>query len=547
MANETAATYVPLGREGTGYATILQNTVLPSLQNEQRRADRLYQMEELAKQAAAKAAAKKAEEDAKFAVPYVKVGPAGYYQPEVERLRGKLLQDAQQKFASGKYTQGEKINEINNVQGTLDAVVNEGAFQSQRLKDLLPDLQKAGFSGANERSLAQYMNSQYNKPEFFNTDHPTGYVEFLKSRPNDNVSPRVIGETLSKQFQPLKMSVQGKNRTTETFEFSPMFEAEKVYDPLLKANVIKAERPNIPAIQKALKGNKAMLEAADSWVDNRTAEYIADDKTIPKDQAYDKALNDFWTEATKGLSKSTYDYNVPAPTGSGSGKKPTGPVKKEGPVNIGFTYIPLYSDAYLPKTKDGASLSRQDYADWTEEQKKALTQEGQLDLGIGKTIYHPKPQTAGSNKRVILLSNNADAVAQKLVEPSKKGGYTLKTSFQYQASTPVSVRVFKKDTGFPLGSANPKYTYETLTPITDDTYERMTPAQRDEYTTVVKGQLISPMGGVPEETEEGVPKYGTSKVASTQVVVLDESAEDIRAADKEPTGTKKKGFKFKHN
>jgi hypothetical protein len=547
MANETAATYVPLGREGTGYATILQNTVLPSLQNEQRRADRLYQMEELAKQAAAKAAQKKAEEDAKFAVPYVKVGPAGYYQPEVERLRGQLLKETQQKFARGNYTQGDKINEINNVQGTLDAVVNEGAFQSQRLKDLLPDLQKAGFSGANERSLAQYMTSQYNKPEFFNTDHPTGYVQFLKSRPNDNVSPRVIGETLSKQFQPTKMSVQGKNRTTETFEFSPMFEAEKVYDPLLKANVIKAERPNIPAIQEALKGNKAMLEAADSWVDTRTAEYIAQNPTVPKDQAYDQALNDFWTEATKGLSKSTYDYNVPAPTGSGSGKKQTGPVKKSGPVNLSFTYIPLYSDTYLPKKEKGGVFTRQEYSDWTEEQKKALTQEGQLDLGVGTTIYHPKPQTAGSNKRVILLSNNADAVAQKLVEPSKKGGYTLKTSFQYQASTPVSVRVFKKDTGFPLGSANPKYTYETLTPITDDTYEKMTPAQRDEYTTVVKGELISPMGGVPEETEEGVPKYGTSKVASTQVVVLDESAEDIRAADKEPTGTKKKGFKFKHN
>ena len=63
MANETAATYVPLGREGTGYATILQNTILPSLQNEQRRADRLYQMEELAKQAAAKEAARDPNRD----------------------------------------------------------------------------------------------------------------------------------------------------------------------------------------------------------------------------------------------------------------------------------------------------------------------------------------------------------------------------------------------------------------------------------------------------------------------------------------------------
>jgi hypothetical protein len=547
MANETAGMYVPLGREGTGYATILENKLLPSLLNEQKRADRLWQMEQVAQAEARKAAAKKAEEESKFALPYVKAGPAGYYQPEVERVRKQLLMDAQNKFARGGYTQGQKIDEMNQIQGTIDAITNEGAFQSNKLKDVVPDLQKAGFVGANERSLNQYMNSQYGGNKFFDKDHLTGYVEFLKSKPYDNVSPRVIGETLSKQFAPLKMSVQGKNRTTETFEYSPMFKAVETYDPLLKAKVIKAEEPNIPAITKALEGNPAMLEAAGTWIDNKAAEYVRTNPSLTPDKAHEAALGEFWKEATQGLSKSTYDYNIPAPKGAGRTKKMPA-IQERGPVEVSFTYVPNYADQYVPKDKNKRSLPK---ADWDEKTMDALKQQGNLNIGQGTTTYFEKPQTASANKRVILLSNNVDAVREGIVEPDKRGGYTLKTSFAYNAATPIELRVFKENTGFPLGSANPKYTYEKLTPITDDTYEKMTPEQRAKYVTTVKGHLISPAGGVPGETEEGTPKYTPSKVASTQVVVLDESAEDIRSAISRALGggksSGKKPFKFKNN
>lgn len=545
MANETAATYVPLGREGTGYATILQNNILPALQNEQRRADRLYQMEELAKQAAAKAAAKQAEEDAKFALPYVKAGPAGYYQPEVDRLRTQLLQEAKQKFVGNRYTKGEQIDEMNNVQGTLDAVVNEGAFQSQKLKDLVPDLQKSGFVGANERSLAQYMGTQYGKPDFFDTDHTTGYVSFLKTQPKQNVSPREIGQAMSKQFQPVRRSVQNNKRETETFEYLPMFEAEEYVDPLLNAKVIKAEKPNIPLLEKVLKANPAMLEAAGAWVDSEAKDYMDADKTLTADVAREKALDQFWLQATPGLGKTTYDYNLPPVVRpSGAGKKP--PVEVEqGPVDISFTYVPNYTPKFAPKV---GNVSKP-YINWTPEEKEALTQQGQLNLGLGDTYYFEKPQTAGSNKQVILLSNNKNAIDEELVEKSKRGGYMLKTGFAYNATTPVTVRVFKEDTNFPL-TGETKYTYDKYTPVTDDTYEKMTPEQRDKYIINVKGHLISPMGGVPEETSAGVPKYSPSKVSSTQVVVLDESAEDIRSAmtrANKKVKAKKKPFTFKNN
>lgn len=536
MANETAATYVPLGREGTGYATILQNNILPSLQNEQRRADRLYQMEEVAKAAAAKAAQKKAEDEAKFALPYVKAGPAGYWQPEVDRLRSRLLAEAKPIFTNPNIPQGQRINAINDIQAQVDATVNEGAFRSQRMKDLLPDLQKSGFAGANERSLAQYYASRYGNPDFFNQNDEAGYVQFLKSNPENNVSPRIIGETLSKQFQPVKLSVQGKNRTTETFEYSPMFEAEKVYDPLLKANVIKAVKPNIPDIQKALQGNPAMLEAADSWIDKKTEGYMKANPQLQRDAAYNQALTDFWGEATKGLAKSTYDYNIPAPTGKGSGSgKPQPVVKELAPVAVSFTNVPNYDPSVAPKYDDNAAEplrgNPKPYSAWTDQEKEALTQQGGLDLGMGLTHYFEKPQVASSNKEVILLSNNKDAIDAGLVSKSKKGGYTLKTGFSYQATTPITVRVFKEDTPFPFNGPT-KYTIDKYTPVTDDTYLNMSREQKDKYTTTVKGHLISPMGGVPEETEAGVLKYSPSKVASTQVVVLDESAEDIRAAMK---------------
>jgi hypothetical protein len=549
MANETAATYVPLGREGTGYATILQNTILPSLQNEQRRADRLYQMEELAKQAAAKAAAKQAEEDAKFSLPYVKAGPAGYYQPEVDRLRTKLLQDAKQKFVGNRYTKGEQIDEMNNVQGTLDAVVNEGAFQSQKLKDLIPDLQKSGFVGANERSLAQYMNTQYGKPNFFNTDHTTGYVSFLKTQPKQNVSPREIGQAMSKQFQPVRRSVQNNKRETETFEYSPMFEAEEYVDPLLNATVIKAEKPNIPELEKVLKGNPAMLEAAGAWVENEAKDYMDADKTLTADIAREKALGQFWSQATTGLSKTAYDYNrPPVVRPSGAGKKAEAMVEEAGPVDVQFTNVPDYDPSVAPKNDNNQPKS---YVNWSDDDKKAFIQQGKLHLGQSKTKYFEKPQTAGANKHVILLSNNKDAEEEGLVERNKKGGgYTLKTSFEYKAATPVKVRVFKQDTNFPINGPT-KYTVPALTPVDDDVFDNMSVADRQRYITDASGYLISPEGGVPEYTPEGVPKYGQSKVASTQIIVLDDSAEDIRAAiarnSKKGTAPKQKPFTFKNN
>ena len=399
--------------------------------------------------------------------------------------------------------------------------------------------------GANERSLAQYMNTQYGKPNFFDTDHTTGYVSFLKNQPKQNVSPRVIGEAISKQLQPVRRSVQNSKRETETFEYSPMFEAEEVVDPLLNAKVIKAEKPNIPEIQKALVGNPAMLEAAESWIKSEAADYMNADKTLTADIAQEKALGEFWSQATRGLSRTAYDYNVPPLVRpSGAGKKP--PVEVEqGPVDISFTYVPNYTMKFSPK----AGNVSKPYINWTPEEKEALTQQGQLNLGLGDTYYFEKPQTAGSNKQVILLSNNKNAIDEELVEKSKRGGYMLKTGFAYNATTPVTVRVFKEDTNFPL-TGETKYTYDKYTPVTDDTYEKMTPEQRDKYIINVKGHLISPMGGVPEETSAGVPKYSPSKVSSTQVVVLDESAEDIRSAmtrANKKVKTKKKPFTFTKN
>jgi hypothetical protein len=548
MANETAATYVPLGREGTGYATILQNTILPSLQNEQRRADRLYQMEELAKQAAAKAAAKKAEEDAKFALPYVKAGPAGYYQPEVDSFRNNLLEETKKDFARNNYTQGQQIEKINNVQAAVDARVNEGAFQSQKLKDLVPDLQKSGFVGANERSLAQYMGTQYGKPDFFNTDHTTGYVSFLKTQPKQNVSPREIGQVISKQFQPVRRSVQNNKRETETFEYLPMFEAEEYVDPLLNAKVIKAEKPNIPLLEKVLKANPAMLEAAGAWVDSEAKDYMDADKTLTADVAREKALDQFWLQATPGLGKTTYDYNLPPVVRpSGAGKKTEAMVEETGPVNVQFTNVPDYDPSFAP----AANGKTKSYTNWTDEEKKALIQQGKLHLGQSKTKYFDKPQTAGANKHVILLSNNKDAEDEGLVERNKKGGgYTLKTSFEYKAATPVKVRVFKEDTKFTINGKT-KYTVPALTPVDDDVFDNMSVADRQRYITDASGYLISPEGGVPEYTPEGVPKYGQSKVASTQIIVLDDSAEDIRAAiarnTKKGSAAKQKPFTFKNN
>jgi hypothetical protein len=57
-----------------------------------------------------------------------------------------------------------------------------------------------------------------------------------------------------------------------------------------------------------------------------------------------------------------------------------------------------------------------------------------------------------------IILDDIKITLKELVEKSKRGGYMLKTGFAYNATTPVTVRVFKEDTNFPL-TGETKYTY----------------------------------------------------------------------------------------
>jgi len=422
-------------------------------------------------------------------------------------------------------------------------MAGEAAFldeQEAKVKAATEDLRKQGYVVDPDKILYPHLNEK----NYLNPNLVNDYVGMVKSDPN-TFNFAEVGKQAEGIAGKVKRAVTQPNGSTKKEDF-PVFIRPLKNNPYVREISVKDAVPVLlqtPAGREQLPilvGTELQAMNVNPAIANKRLEDLSDIEKGALRAAQTKAVSKYFQG--RGDVSVVEDFSVD----KSSGREPKNPpvVREKGPVDINFTFVPNYGDA-TPKDDKGRKYS---YADWTPKQKNALTQQGELHLGMGDTHYFEKPQKAGSNKRVILLSNNQDAIDEGLVEKNKLGGYNLKTSFNYNATTPITVRVFKTDTKFPFNGPT-KYTIDALTPITDDTYEKMTPAEREKYVTNVKGHLISPSGGVPEETEDGV-KYNQSKVAQTQVVVLDESAEDIRSAMTRGTKQKpssQKSFKFKHN
>lgn len=262
MANETAATYVPLGREGTGYATILQNTILPSLQNEQRRADRLYQMEELAKQAAAKAAAKQAEEDQKYA-PQFEAITGGYLAPIAKALNEKRIKEGLSVMGTNAPLNEKQslVNEINRRAKEDQGIVNfVDKSTEEEVKNLSP------YYNIGRRDIGQYFESvPIDEGSLYKTNHVNEFAQKVRRDP-EKFKWREVGNNLFKTVGQDDVSYTNAKGENVTMKRDKLFIPVEEKDPLTN-QMVQGKKLDGDVAMQVIQGDREVLNALTNYVD----------------------------------------------------------------------------------------------------------------------------------------------------------------------------------------------------------------------------------------------------------------------------------------
>ena len=262
MANETAATYVPLGREGTGYATILQNNILPALQNEQRRADRLYQMEELAKQAAAKAAAKQAEEDQKYA-PQFEAITGGYLAPIAKALNEKRIKQGLDVMRTNAPLNEKQslVNEINRQAKEDQGIVNfVDKSTEEEVKNLSP------YYNIGRRDIGQYFESvPVEEGSLYKTNHVNEFAQKVRRDP-EKFKWREVGNNLFKTVGQDDVSYTDARGENVTIKRDKLFIPVQEIDPITNKTVPSKKLDGEVAMQ-VIQGDREVLNALTNYVD----------------------------------------------------------------------------------------------------------------------------------------------------------------------------------------------------------------------------------------------------------------------------------------
>lgn len=446
MANETAATYVPLGREGTGYATILQNTILPALQNEQRRADRLYQMEELAKQAAAKAAAKKAEEDARYVAPSFEIAKGDYWNPYIKQQEQNLMAETLDKIKNAR-TIGEKGEATNAFNRAMQQINYEGEIDSQKTKAFIPKLQEMGLN-VDEKKAAQFYATASQDPNFRGINKQDAFFKWVVTDPN-NVNTQYIGQKLQEKIPPNSLTYRNAKGVKEAITISPIYKTKKVYNPDLKANVITAEEVDFDKANALLDSNPVYREVVMAKVNPISLAIMKKDPTMPQVQAEREAKKLVFEEMfPKENAKVVYDYEEALPPKPGVPKKPIFKTSKGGKSSFIITV----------KDNNGKVVTSTQNGTWTDPD--------------AVNIQFEKDQVANAGTRAFILSDPTAAKAAGLVEENKQGGYTINQGFNYRLASKKKMPYWAEDVVFTRGG-KPVYSVIKDTPIDDVTYQQI--------------------------------------------------------------------------
>jgi len=444
MAQETA---------GTIGIPVLKNELLPYLTDYAKRSERAELYKQKAQQRAAELAAKKAAEVDKYIPPPFETAKGGYWQPAIKQRMDAEQKAALQRIASAT-TQAEKARAAQDYSAIMQELNYGGELETQKQKENLKALGESGYV-ADENALSQYYREQAaTNPNFFETNHITGFRNWLERNPEKNINPAAIGTALLKQFKPQNIEVTNRNRETERFEYNPLFTPERKYDNVAKAEVISADKVNPDAAFKALQSNPNLLNAAEKYIQNEAQKIKA--PGMSDTEAYTLATDKFFGEALQqGRGGQKYDYSLQF-KGAG-GKKPS-----RAPSVGKTTSAP--STVLIKTYKTTKSKKDADYPEFSTQQVKIGS-----DKDTGYTFK--RDYTLDKNKSVVLLQPD-EGLEDILYRNPNNGRYVLKQNIKFNNAVERIVNTLDEDYISQKGTKNEQL-LKAGTPVSDDFYNAL--------------------------------------------------------------------------
>ena len=350
MAQETA---------GTIGIPVLKNEVLPYLTDYAKRQERAQLYKQKAEQRAAELAAKKAGEMDKYVAPALATAEGGYWNPWINKQMKVEAEAAKEKIKAARTPAegGAAAEEFNR---KYKAYNYSGDQETQRQRENIKSLRDTGYN-VDENALAQYYGEQAEtNPNFSGTNHIVNFKEWVKARPEKYINPAVVGTNLLKQYEPVSVGIKTKEGKDESFTYNPLFEPERVKDPLTGANIFRAQKPNLIKFEEALKGNENLREAAEAYIQPIANRVKAANPGMSSTEAYTLGLEEFLNKSLpQGRAKETYDYSEFKPR-TGDGSKP--PMDYKYKMGETEASVPTYSpDGKIKKAQNFKIGQSSDY------------------------------------------------------------------------------------------------------------------------------------------------------------------------------------------
>lgn len=504
----TAGNLVPLGREGTGAATVLSPNVLPLIQqfrNEQIKQKQLeatkqYQREQLALKAAQQQKEKEFIPEA-FAAP-----ESGYFTPLVEQQQKQVIDSYKEWLkANPNASMADKTMAFQDANRKVQGLNSYNKFQTEQLQKTLPELQK--YYNTNESDAFRYVTSRPGLSEAPVVE----FQETIRSNP-DRFRWRDVGANLFKPLGNNKYSYTDNLGRTVEVDKNQLFETEEVEDPIVgvkvpvsKLNYSKAAAVAFadPEVRNALGRNaeKALQ------IINSDPQYA----NATKEQKEDLAVKDGLDKLFEGMGGVAYKRDIQTEIDKAAQK-----AKGEKLAEVEKFIVPI-TESFVIKDVNGRNV-----------------QNAVVNLGNARVVTLQKPIPVQAGATGTILSGNEktlETLAKKgYITPLSDGTYRLNFGFNVNsAKRPISAYMSAKP--FPINHATGKRMIPANTLLSPGQVKYFMGKGRTDMIRKVDDYIVSPETfRVNSEDEELIGP----QIRSLKIMIPATRVPEIKAADKEP-------------
>jgi len=346
-AGDTAGMLVPLGREGTGAATVLKNELIPALANEQRRQDRLWQADQAAKREAAKLKAKQEAEDAKY-VPEFESTKGGYLSKQNQDLANQDIQSLLEARKAGVFKSTPEYHQAVNL--VKNKIQNRGAlhdFSTVKMDETIKKLSDSGYDVGPADAII-YGQEQPTAPNVLEIPHAERFRAKIESDP-ERFKWREKGANLFKTVGTDNYSFTNSLGQSVLLDRSKLFIPVKVKDPV-SGEIVTTQGINGELAMQAIEGDPVVKKAMTNAVDLDVAAALRNPaNTKTKDDLIAESTDRYTKRLFQGMGNVVYKKDIQTEE-SKAKQKASG--EKLADLNVGAPQV----SARVITTKDGREI-----------------------------------------------------------------------------------------------------------------------------------------------------------------------------------------------